>query len=87
MILKSVPLALLLPGLLKGKNYQMQETSMIILLYFFEGFARIFEPGIQRYLAITEILLCSVIFYAVLKHLGPIKKALKASQAPPSKPI
>jgi len=94
MILKSVPLALLLPGLLKGKNYQMQATSMIILLYFFEGFARIFEPGIQRYLAITEILLCSVIFYAVLKHLGPIKKdavskkkALKASQAPPSKPI
>ncbi len=80
MVLKAVPLALLLPGLMKGKNYQMQAVSMIILLYFFEGFARIFEPGIQKYLAVTEILLSSVIFYAVLKHLGPIKKEAVAKK-------
>ena len=65
---------------MKGKNYQMQAVSMIILLYFFEGFARIFEPGIQKYLAVTEILLSSVIFYAVLKHLGPIKKEAVAKK-------
>ena len=80
MVLKAVPLALLMPGLMKGKNYQMQAVSMIILLYFFEGFARIFEPGIQKYLAVTEILLSSVIFYAVLKHLGPIKKEAVAKK-------
>jgi len=80
MVLKAVPLALLLPGLLKGKNDQMQVTSMVILLYFFEGFARLFEPGIQKYLAIMELFLCSVIFFAVLKHLGPIKKAAVAKK-------
>jgi uncharacterized membrane protein len=80
MVLKAVPLALLLPGLIKGKNDSMQVASMVILLYFFEGFARLFEPGIQTYLALMEVLLCSVIFYAVLKHLGPIKKAAVAKK-------
>ena len=91
MVLKAVPLALLLPGLIKGKNDSMQVASMVILLYFFEGFARLFEPGIQTYLALMEVLLCSVIFYAVLKHLGPIKKAavakkkaLEEAQLPPN---
>jgi uncharacterized membrane protein len=88
MVLKCLPLVFVLPGLYRGSNYQMQATSMLILLYFFEGFARLFDPGINPILASIEIGLCSVIFFAVLKHLGPIKKealakkeALEAAQA------
>jgi uncharacterized membrane protein len=32
-------------------------------------------------LAILEIVLCSVIFFALMKYLGPIKKAAKAKEA------
>ena len=70
----------MLPGLYRGKNYQMQATSMIILLYFLEGLTRVFEPGLNRVLAGGELVLCTVIFYAVLKHLGPIKKEAVAKK-------
>ncbi len=78
MALKFIPLGLMLPGLYQGKNYQSQATSMIILLYFLEGFARLFEPGLNWILASIELILSSLIFYGVLKHLGPLKKAAKA---------
>ena len=80
MALQFIPLGLMLPGLYRGKNYQMQATSMIILLYFLEGLTRIFEPGLNRVLAGVELLLCSLIFYAVLKYLGPIKKEAVAKK-------
>ena len=80
MVLKCIPLALMLPGLYRGKNYQSQATSMIILLYFLEGFARLFEPGLNWILASVEIILSSMIFYGVLMHLGPLKKAAKAKK-------
>jgi len=80
MALKFIPLGLMLPGLYRGKNYQSQATSMIILLYFLEGSARLFEPGLNWVMAGLEVLLSSVIFYAVLMHLGPLKKAAKAKK-------
>ena len=80
MALKFIPLGLMLPGLYRGKNYQSQATSMIILLYFLEGSARLFEPGLNWIMASLEVILSSVIFYAVLMHLGPLKKAAKAKK-------
>jgi len=78
MALKFIPLGLMLPGLYKGLNYQTQATSMIVLLYFFEGVSRLFESGLNPVLASIEIALSILIFYGVLKHLGPIKKAAKS---------
>jgi uncharacterized membrane protein len=52
----------------------MQAVSMVILLYFFEGFARLLDPGLNLILAIIEILLSCVIFFSILKYLGPLKK-------------
>jgi len=78
MILKILPLAWFLPGLYQGKNYSMQAVSMIILLYFFEGLTRLFESGLNPLLASLEIILSCLIFFAILKHLGPIKKAAVA---------
>jgi uncharacterized membrane protein len=77
MVLKMLPIACLLPGIYRGNNYQMQALSMVILLYFLEGITRLFEQGLNPWLAGIEIMLCSVIFWAVLKHLAPIKKAAR----------
>lgn len=81
MVLKCVPIALALPGLYRGGNYTTQATSMIILLYFLEGFTRIFEPGLNQILASIEVILSGCVFYGVLKHLGPMKKAAKEKKA------
>jgi uncharacterized membrane protein len=80
MALKFLPLGLMLPGLYQGKNYQTQATTMIILLYFFEGVSRIFEEGLNPILATIEIILSVCVFYGALKHLGPIKKAARSAQ-------
>jgi uncharacterized membrane protein len=71
----------MLPGLYRGNNYSSQATSMIILLYFLEGFARLFEPSLNWILASLELVLSSLVFYGVLKYLGPLKKAAKANRA------
>lgn len=81
MILKMLPIAFLLPGVYRGANYHLQVLSMVILLYFMEGVSRISEKGLNSSLAIIEILLTVIIFFAVLKHLAPLKKAAKAKIA------
>jgi uncharacterized membrane protein len=53
---------------------------MVILLYFFEGFSRLLDGGINTKLAILEIVLCAVIFCAILIYLGPLKKAAVAKK-------
>jgi len=80
MVLKCLPIVFLLPGLYRGANYQLQALSMIILLYFLEGISRLFEKGLNPWLAGIELILSSVIFFAVLKYLGPLKKAAKAKK-------
>lgn len=77
MVFKFIPLAFLLPGLYRGANYQLQALSMVILLYFFEAVARVYEKGLNPWLAGIELIISLSIFFCVLKHLGPIKKAAK----------
>lgn len=72
LILKTVPLLLPLFGILRGKRYTYQWSSMLILLYFTEGVVRAWsEQGIAAQLAAMEIALCvgfygCAIFYARL---------------------
>jgi uncharacterized membrane protein len=80
MVLNCLPIVFLLPGLYRGANYQLQALSMVILLYYLEGISRLFEKGLNPWLASIELFLCSVIFFAVLKYLGPIKKAARAKK-------
>lgn len=63
LILKIVPLLLPLFGILRGKRYTYQWSSMLILLYFAEGVVRAYaERGIAAWLAGAEALL-AVVFY------------------------
>ena len=63
LMLKIVPLLFPLFGILRGKRYTYQWSSMLILLYFTEGVVRAYsESGVAAWLAGGEVLL-SVVFY------------------------
>ena len=62
--LKALPLALPLSGILQGRRYTFQWSSLLILAYFAEGVTRAWsERGISQALAFAEVIL-SVLFFA-----------------------
>ena len=62
--LKAAPLALPLGGVLSGRRYTFQWSSMLVLAYFVEGTMRAWsERGASQALAAAEIAL-SVAFFA-----------------------
>lgn len=61
--LKALPLLAPLFGVLHGRRYTYQWSSMLVLAYFAEGVVRAAtEPGSSRLLAATEIALALVFF-------------------------
>ena len=72
LILKAAPLLLPLLGVLKGRRYTYQWSSMFILIYFTEGAVRAWsDQGLSALLAFIEVLLSltyfgCAIFYAKL---------------------
>ena len=65
LVLKCVPLLAPLFGILHGRRYTYQWSSMLILLYFAEGIVRTStDTGMGRWLAAGETLL-SVIYFCV----------------------
>lgn len=63
MIFKVVPLLFPLFGILRGKIYTFQWSSMLILIYFAEGAVRAYtDRGLSAGLALAECVL-SVIFF------------------------
>ena len=67
LVLKALPLLLPLFGVLRGKRYTYQWSSMLIFAYFTEGVVRAWsEHGASQALAITEIVLSLVFFTAAV---------------------
>jgi uncharacterized membrane protein len=67
--LKALPLALPLSGILKGKRYTYQWSSMLILAYVAEGATRAWsEKGLSQTLAFVEVALSLVYFVAVVSY-------------------
>jgi uncharacterized membrane protein len=67
--LKALPLALPLTGILKGKRYTYQWSSMLILAYLAEGATRAWsDQGLSQTLAFGEVLLSLVYFAAVVGY-------------------
>ena len=65
--LKALPLLLPLPGILRGRRYTYQWSSMLILAYFAEGVVRAFgDGGRSAALAWTEIALTLVFFVSAI---------------------
>ena len=67
--LKALPLAAPLLGVLEGRRYTYQWSSMMILGYFAEGATRAWaESGLSRTLAVAEIALSLAFFAAAVSY-------------------
>jgi len=67
--LKALPLALPLGGVLAGRRYTYQWSSMLILAYFAEGATRAWaDGGMARSLAALEMALSLVFFAAAVSY-------------------
>lgn len=73
--LKALPLLLPLRGILEGRRYAYQWSSLLILAYFAEGVTRAWsEAGVSRGLALSEIGL-SVLFFAAAVSYARLTRA------------
>ncbi|MCB1917414.1 MAG: DUF2069 domain-containing protein [Rhodocyclaceae bacterium] len=68
MVLKGALLLLPLFGILRGRRYTYQWTSMFILLYFTEGVVRAGDAGLGGRLALLEALLSALLFLCVVLY-------------------
>ena len=67
LMLKAVPLLLPLRGLLNGKRYSYQWSSLLILAYLTEGLVRATSAtGMSQTLAVIETVLAGIYFVSVL---------------------
>jgi len=67
LMLKAVPLLLPLRGILNGKRYTYQWSSLLILAYLTEGLVRgTSDAGTSQMLAILEAILSGIYFTSVL---------------------
>lgn len=75
LVLKVLPLMLLLPGVLRGSNYALQWSVLVIWIYCTEGLVRATsESGLSIPLAVTETLLSLGYFICATVILRPLKK-------------
>ncbi|MCB1886931.1 MAG: DUF2069 domain-containing protein [Rhodocyclaceae bacterium] len=68
MVLKGALLLLPLFGILRGRRYTYQWTSMFILLYLTEGVVRAGDPGVGGTLALIEAILSGLLFVSVVLY-------------------
>ena len=69
LVLKALPLLLPLFGILHGRRYTYQWTSMLILAYRAEGLVRATsDPGISRHVAVVEVVLATVLFITTVAY-------------------
>jgi len=73
--LKALPLAPPLSGILRGRRYTYQWSSMLVLAYFAEGVMRAWgDAGLSRQLALVEMAL-SVAFFAAAVSFARLTRA------------
>lgn len=76
--LKAVFLLAPLFGILRGRRYTYQWTSLFVLFYVMEGAARATsDQGLSQWLAVAETLLASVLFASVVAYARITRQAKK----------
>ncbi len=74
--LKALPLCLPLMGIMFGKKYTYQYSSMLILFYFAEGVMRLYDAEpLSRLCAGLAAALSLVFFIACLRYIRSLKAA------------
>jgi len=81
LVLKALPLAAALPGVLRRRLYTLQWASMLILLYFAEGIVRgMSDAGRSAMLGWFETALSVVFLACALAYVAPFKRAARQSR-------
>jgi uncharacterized membrane protein len=83
LVLKVLPLAVPLAGLLKNRMYTYRWVSLLVWVYFTEGVVRAAgDGGLSARLAMVEVLLCLLLFVACAVHVRwRLKHAKQAAAA------
>ncbi len=83
MLLKAVPLAFPLRGIMRGNVYTYQWASMLSLLYLMEGVVRAMsDPApLSAGLGALEAALAAVFFLAAIFYVRPAKRAARRERA------
>lgn len=79
LILKALPLALPLGGIVRGDLYTYQWASMLSLLYIMEGAVRVMSDlaPVSAALAGLELALALVFFISAIMYVWPAKRAAR----------
>ena len=83
MLLKALPLAFPLRGIVRGNLYTYQWASMLSLLYLMEGAVRAMSDPAPLSVAMAwgEILLSTVFFLSAIFYVRPDKRAARRQRA------
>ena len=77
LVLKILPLLAPLFGILRGKIYTYQWTSMLVLAYFAEGAVRAWsDRGVSAQLALIEAALAAICFVACILYVRGAQQQL-----------
>jgi uncharacterized membrane protein len=81
LVLKALPLAVALPGVLRRRLYTLQWASMLVLLYFAEGIVRgMTDPAPGNLLGWVEVALALAFFGCALAYVAPFKRAARRAK-------
>ena len=81
LVLKTLPLCLAVPGILRGRHYTRQWLSLLLPLYMAEGIVRGWsEPGRVRALASAEIVFALIALAAILSIARRQRRAMRELQ-------
>ncbi len=78
LVLKAVPLLLPLRGVLRADVKAMQWALLLVLLYVAEGSLRLADEPPGGLLAMIELTLALLFFFAAIIYLRPFKQAARA---------
>ncbi|KRC82930.1 hypothetical protein D3C87_729740 [compost metagenome] len=83
MLLKALPLAVPLRGIVRGNIYTYQWAAMLSLLYLMEGVVRAMsDPApLSVLMAWGEILLSATFFLSAIFYVRPAKRAARSQRA------
>ncbi|MNI27024.1 hypothetical protein D3C73_807450 [compost metagenome] len=83
MLLKALPLAFPLRGILRGNLYTYQWASMLSLLYLMEGMVRAMSDPmpLSVLMAWGEIILSATFFLSAIFYVRPAKRAARSQRA------
>jgi uncharacterized membrane protein len=84
LVLKVLPLAIPIAGLLKHRMYTYRWVSLLVWLYFTEGVVRATsDGGMSAALAAVQVVLCLVLFTACALHVRwRFRRAARSQLAP-----